>query len=144
MAFKLSQRSLDRLTGVHPSLIDTVKLAIRITDVDFGVLMGVRTKEQQDELYEQGRSTPGPIVTWTRNSKHIPQKDGYGHAVDLGVFIEGKYIPGNNTAELSLYDDVADFMSNAAEQLGFVIKWGVIIKGERTDKGHFEYVSSVG
>ena len=29
-----------------------------------------RTQERQNALYEQGRSLPGPIVTWTKNSKH--------------------------------------------------------------------------
>lgn len=29
-----------------------------------------RTQERQDMLYEQGRSKPGKIVTWTRNSRH--------------------------------------------------------------------------
>lgn len=29
-----------------------------------------RTQARQNMLYEQGRTTPGPIVTWTKNSKH--------------------------------------------------------------------------
>ena len=29
-----------------------------------------RSQERQDYLYEQGRSRPGKIVTWTRNSNH--------------------------------------------------------------------------
>lgn len=38
-------------------------LNVRITET-------YRTQARQDILYEQGRTTPGPIVTWTRNSKH--------------------------------------------------------------------------
>lgn len=29
-----------------------------------------RSQERQDYLYEQGRSRPGDIVTWTKNSNH--------------------------------------------------------------------------
>lgn len=29
-----------------------------------------RSQERQNYLYEQGRSRPGPVVTWTRNSNH--------------------------------------------------------------------------
>jgi peptidoglycan LD-endopeptidase CwlK len=30
-----------------------------------------RSIERQRQLYAQGRTTPGPIVTWTLRSKHI-------------------------------------------------------------------------
>lgn len=38
-------------------------LSVRITET-------YRTQARQDMLYEQGRTTSGPIVTWTKNSKH--------------------------------------------------------------------------
>ena len=56
MAFKLSQRSLDKLNGVHPDMVAVVKRAIELTDVDFGVTYGVRTLAEQEELYNSGRS----------------------------------------------------------------------------------------
>jgi peptidoglycan L-alanyl-D-glutamate endopeptidase CwlK len=30
-----------------------------------------RSVERQRQLYAQGRTTPGPVVTWTLHSKHI-------------------------------------------------------------------------
>jgi len=39
---------------------------------------GARTQQEQNKLYNQGRTTPGNIVTWTRNSHHIG-----GNAMDL-------------------------------------------------------------
>lgn len=33
-----------------------------------------RSQERQDYLYEQGRTTPGQIVTWTRSSNHTSRK----------------------------------------------------------------------
>ncbi|MEP6729856.1 MAG: M15 family metallopeptidase, partial [bacterium] len=41
---------------------------------------GVRSQARQDVLYAQGRTTTGPVVTWTRNSLH-----GKGLAADLVV-----------------------------------------------------------
>jgi peptidoglycan L-alanyl-D-glutamate endopeptidase CwlK len=63
MTFRLSDRSLDRLKGVHPDLVATVKRAIELTTVDFGVTEGVRDFERQKKLVAEGRSQ-------TMNSKH--------------------------------------------------------------------------
>ena len=43
MSFRLSQRSMDKLEGVHPAMTGVVERAIQITDVDFGVTQGIRT-----------------------------------------------------------------------------------------------------
>lgn len=83
MTYALGQKSLDRLVGVHPDLVRVVKRAIGISAQDFMVLEGVRTPARQAELYAQGRTKPGNIVTWTLKSNHFKQADGYGHAVDL-------------------------------------------------------------
>ena len=37
MSFRLSQRSIDRLEGVHPDMTAVVERAIQLTEVDFGV-----------------------------------------------------------------------------------------------------------
>lgn len=112
MSFKLSSRSLEKLDGVHPNMVATVKLAIQITKVDFGVTYGVRTLGQQKKLYESGRSQ-------TMKSKHLLQGDGYSHAVDL-VAYDGP----NVVWELNVYDDIADAMKFAAKEIGCAIKWG--------------------
>jgi hypothetical protein len=51
---------------------------------DVSVLETVRTPERQAALFAQGRSAPGPVVTWTRNSKHSK-----GLAADL--MVDGKW-----------------------------------------------------
>lgn len=112
MAFKLSNRSLEKLDGVHPEMVATVKRAIELTTVDFGVTYGVRTLGQQKKLYESGRSQ-------TMKSKHLLQGDGYSHAVDL-VAYDGP----NVVWELNLYDNIADAMAQAANEVGCKIKWG--------------------
>ena len=67
MTFKLSQKSLDRLDGVHDDLISIVKEAITLSKVDFGVICGVRTKSEQADLVKSGASK-------TMNSRHLPQE----------------------------------------------------------------------
>ena len=112
MAFKLSKRSLDRLEGVHPDMVATVKRAIELTKVDFGVTCGLRTVEEQKKLVAAGRSQ-------TMNSKHIPQSTGYSHAVDLVAYVDGEVC-----WELNVYDDICDAMAKAAKEAGCAIKWG--------------------
>jgi peptidoglycan L-alanyl-D-glutamate endopeptidase CwlK len=80
---------LDPFTGVHPTAIMRVKLVhtgmgaighpMRATD-------GLRTLLRQQELWAQGRTTPGKIVTFCdgllKPSNHQAKADGLGHAVD--------------------------------------------------------------
>ena len=107
MAYKLSERSLKRLEGVDPDLVWVVKKAIEITSVDFGVSEGVRSLERQKELVAKGASK-------TLKSKHIE-----GKAVDLIAYI------GNRISwEMSLYDNIADAMCAAAEELNVKLRWG--------------------
>lgn len=112
MKFKLSERSLSRLDGVHPNMVAIVKRAIEITTVDFAVTQGVRTVAQQEEYVRTGKSQ-------TMNSKHLPQADGFSHAVDVVA-----YLDGNVAWELNLYDNIADAFAQAARELGVSLKWG--------------------
>ena len=112
MAFKLSGRSLGKLEGVHPVLVDTVKRAIEVSKVDFGVIYGVRSLAEQKRLYEAKRSQ-------TMKSKHLVQEDGYSHAVDLMA-----YDGSDPSWDIVMYDDIADAMKAAALKTGAKIGWG--------------------
>lgn len=105
--FKLSQRSKDRLKGVHPDLVKVVEHAIEITTVDFAVLEGLRTPERQKVLKEAGASQ-------TLNSRHIT-----GHAVDLGAWVDGEV-----RWDWPLYHQIAKAMKTAAAELNVPIEWG--------------------
>lgn len=136
MAYALSKRSRMRLAGVHPDLVRVVLRAIEITTVDFGVLEGVRSEARQRALYAQGRTTPGPKVTWTLRSNHFIQPGtGYGHAVDLVPFVDGG-LEWDNDGRLGLWPRIAEAMKSAAQELGVGLQWG----GDwRTpDRPHFE------
>ena len=112
MAFNLSNRSRNKLEGVHPQLVAVVENAIKLTKVDFGVTYGVRTVEEQERLVAAGRSQ-------TMKSKHIIQEDGFSHAVDV-VAYDGSDV----VWELNVYDDICDAFAEAARDVGVAIKWG--------------------
>lgn len=107
MAYKLSKRSLARLEGVDERMIRVVKTAITFSTVDFGVIQGLRTIEEQRELVAKGASQ-------TMKSKHLD-----GRAVDLMA-----YVGSRGSWELSLYDNIADAMKLAAIEENVAIRWG--------------------
>ena len=49
--FKLSQRSFQKLVDVDEQLVETVKKAIELTKIDFGVIYGVRSLAEQEKLF---------------------------------------------------------------------------------------------
>ena len=107
MAYKLSNRSLSKLEGVDERLVEVVKKAIEYTEVDFGVIQGLRTKEEQEAKKAKGASQ-------TMKSKHLE-----GRAVDLMA-----YVGNRGVWELNVYDEVADAMKKAAQECGVQIRWG--------------------
>lgn len=139
---KLGGVSMAKLEGLHPDLVAVVLRAIQISEQDFMVTCGVRTYADQAELYAQGRTKPGPVVTWTMQSRHMPQPDGYGYAVDVVPYP----VDWNTPAK---FDAIANAMMQAADEIGVKIRWGADWnmngkpreKGE-TDSPHFELVAS--
>lgn len=133
-----SQRSIDNLVGIHPVLVKVMKIAICGTPVDFTITDGVRTTEQQQKLYAQGRTVPGAIVTncdgVTRKSNHQAKEDGYGYAVDIYPFVNGK-VQVNDAKNLSV---IADHIIKVASANGINIQWGGNWKMK--DYPHFELV----
>ncbi|WP_290654467.1 M15 family metallopeptidase [Idiomarina sp.] len=113
MAFKLSNRSLSNLKQCHPQLCVVVARAIQISQVDFIVGAGIRSLDEQREIVRKG-------VSKTMNSKHLPQKDGMSHAVDLWPWLNGE-IPWD---EFSAFRRVADAMLQAARELDVDLRWG--------------------
>jgi len=107
MGFKLSARSIGKLEGVEKDLVNVVLEAIKLTKVDFGVTYGMRTLEEQQKLYDSGRSQ-------TMKSKHLD-----GRAVDLVA-----YFGSDISWELNVYDDICDAMAEAARRNTVAIKWG--------------------
>lgn len=116
----LDDRSLKRLEGVNAALVSVVRRAAEITDVDFVVTEGLRTKERQAELVKKGASQ-------TMNSKHLT-----GRAVDLAAKV------GDEVRwDWPLYHRLAAAMKQAAKELGVAIVWGGDWRAFK-DGPHFE------
>lgn len=115
----LPKSSLAKLDGVHPDLARVILKAAE-TGPAFIVTCGKRSKAEQAAKYAQGRTAPGPIVTWTLKSKHVPGDDGLSHAVDVAPIINGA-IPWNDAAAFAA---LAARILSAAKALGVVVVWG--------------------
>lgn len=78
-----------------------------------------RSQERQNWLYEQGRTRPGKVITWTRNSNHST-----GYAWDIAV-----------SPPHDLYDGkIIAYAGEVAKKLG--IEWGGSWKEQ--DTPHFQ------
>lgn len=133
---KFSNRSINNLQGVHPDLVRVMHTAIAATPADFTIVEGVRTAQRQQQLYAQGRTQPGRIVTYAdgvnTKSNHQPKADGYGHAVDLYPCINGS-VKINDIKNLTL---IARHIKAVALSIGVEIEWGGNWKMK--DYPHFE------
>lgn len=109
MSFKLSSKSLNKLTNVHPDLVRVVQKAIELSTTDFSVTEGERSLAQQQANVKKG-------VSQTLKSKHLKQDDGFVHAVDL--------VPYPVNWEINAFYPIAYAMQQAAEALNVNIRWG--------------------
>ncbi|MBU3825214.1 MAG: M15 family metallopeptidase [Candidatus Oceanisphaera merdipullorum] len=122
--YKFSKRSEQNLQGVHPDLVAVIRRALALTEVDFMVTEGVRTLERQRLLYAKKASQ-------TMNSMHLPQSDGFAHAVDLAAWV------GEVRWDWPLYHRIADAVKAAARELNVPIEWGGDWKNFK-DGPHFQ------
>ena len=140
MSKVLGTRSKENLKGVHPNLVKVMTTAITNSPIDFTITEGVRTTQEQQALYAQGRSTKGMIVTTKdgvkNKSNHQAKTDGFGHAVDLYPYVDGKV----NVLEKSTVSNlkkIAVHIKAVAKELGIGITWGGDWKSPY-DPPHFE------
>jgi peptidoglycan L-alanyl-D-glutamate endopeptidase CwlK len=117
--YKFSKRSKSNLAGVHPDLVRVAKRALELTDVDFMVTEGLRTKARQRQLVKSGASR-------TMRSRHLT-----GHAIDVAAWV------GEVRWDWPLYEKIAVAFKRAAKELGVPIKWGGDWKSLR-DGPHFQ------
>lgn len=132
--YAFSEQSLRLFKNVHPNLIKIMQAAITKSPYDFRITAGARTAEEQNALYQIGRTRAGSIVTkadgYRNKSNHQIKSDGYGHAVD--IFVCGKYDENGNYVKFTTaegYDDkkireVANHIKATAKNLGLNIEWG--------------------
>jgi len=112
--FQLGHRSKGELVGVHDDILNVVYRAISLTVQDFSVHDGLRQLAEQIEYVRSG-------VSRTLKSKHLKQKDGFGHAVDLVPYINGRL-----RWEWQPIYRIAEAMYRAAEMEGVMLRWGAV------------------
>ena len=135
---KFGQRSLDRLNTCHPDIIKVMNEVIKRVDVT--VLFGHRTKEEQFELFRQGRDLVGGVWKVTDKSKVVTNLDGktkmseHNHkpsrAIDIAPYpIDWK--------DIDRFKEVANIVKEEADKLGIKLIWGGDWKSMK-DYPHFQ------
>lgn len=84
--------SITRVCLLHPAIKDEVidligKIEIANPKFVIRIVQGLRTIDEQNELYAQGRTKPGNIVT---NAKGGSSYHNYGLAFDFCLLYDGK------------------------------------------------------
>lgn len=114
----------DRLNLLHPKVREEIKLIIGEIEqaltgrAHIRIVQGLRTIPEQDDLYAQGRTKPGKIVT---NAKGGSSFHNYGVAVDFALLIDGQTISWDMKTDWD-GDKISDWM-----EVVFVFKkygWG--------------------
>lgn len=105
--FKFSSRSEKNLQGVNPDLVKVTRRALEISEVDFGITEGLRSRYRQKQLVATGKSQ-------TMNSRHLT-----GHAVDVVA-----YIGSQVSWEWPLYEKIAAAFRQASRELNIPVEWG--------------------
>ena len=90
------------------------------------IICGTRTYAEQDALYAQGRTAPGPIVT---DASAGYSNHNFGIAFDIGIFNGGVYL-----ADSPLYTKVGTLGRAQGREWGG--EWIVF-----TDEPHFQLSS---
>ena len=151
--FLLGDNGLDELAYIHkdldskiikndPAKLDPKRLldhvdsrlrrlmieAHKDSPLNFRITHGLRTPEEQQTLYNQGRTTAGKIVTNTLESKHLT-----GLAVDIYVTPSAGRKPWDERD----FKIVGEHVKMKAEQLGIPIRWGGDFRSFK-DYPHYE------
>lgn len=109
MTIKYSKASLAKFEGLHPDLVRVLNHVAEICppELDFKILNGIRTIEEQKEFVKEGKSK-------TMDSRHLR-----GMAVDVCRLKDGKA-----TWDIPEYAKLAEVFKQASRDLRVPIIWG--------------------
>lgn len=113
ITFKLSQRSIDRLQGIHPILIEIAVEGIKDSPYDFGIPQdgGLRTAQRQNELFKKGVSK---LDGFKKKGRHQE-----GKAFDIYAFVNGKA-----SWDATHLKPIARHLQSIAKTKGVYLRWG--------------------
>lgn len=127
--YKLSKAGLERLTGAHPKLQEL--LLEMLWYIDFSLIESTRSLEQQKVNLAKG-------VSKTLKSKHLPDSNGFSHAVDIWPYPVPRKPNGQLDSNSKRWDELALVAFYCAGKLGFEgLEWGGLWKS-LVDKPHFQ------
>lgn len=113
----------DKLVGLKPELVNKIKILQDLAkkeNMDFKIISGYRSPEEQAKLYAKGRTVPGAKVTKVKHSKH-----NVGEAFDIAI------VKGNGVSwKAQDYQRIGEL----GKSIGLV--WGG--DWRMRDYGHFE------
>jgi hypothetical protein len=100
----LGDRSAPLPTSINQNFLDQVNECFLPTAKVFGytlyVTMGFRSTEEQDQLYAQGRTLPGDVITNAPGGKSL---HNFGHAVDVADRIQAYDINWQEIQKIGAY-----------------------------------------
>lgn len=135
MSYRYSNRSKKNMEGLHPDLKEFLNKLIKISKYDYIITCGIRSDQEQNKLYQKGRTLPGEIITncdgYKYKSKHQIKEDGYGWAADIAILINRKIDWDIHLFKELVNDEVRALM----EKYG--IEWGGDWKSFK-DYPHFQ------
>jgi len=114
--FKFSAKSKARLRTCKPEIREVFETVLALGIIDFGVSCGVRTKEEQNKAYSEGRSK----LKWPKSKHNVINLDRLSNAVDVYIYIKGKGISYHQGHCCIL----AGLVLGEAARRGIKMRWG--------------------
>jgi len=125
-SFKNLSTLLLKVQPIFAKFLLEAKKHFQDKGLDVRIISGNRTWEEQDALYAQGRTAPGPKVT---NAKGGQSNHNFGIAVDLGLFtLDGSYLE-----DTPFYGQIGEIVARFPE-----LEWGGSWKSI-VDEPHVQY-----
>lgn len=122
-----------RIVKIYPGLRDAAyNLAIQV-QVELNrvirISQGLRTYDEQNRLYSQGRDLPGKVVTWVKGGE---SDHNFGLAFDISFKGQDPYLERLKGRE---FDAAWNAVGRVGLDLG--LEWGGLYKGGKIDRPHF-------
>lgn len=118
-------------TRLHPAArraVTNIVVDLQAADLPFRVFEACRTPQRQAYLYAQGRSRPGPKVTWVKPWSSMHQ---YGLAVDFVLYETGRWSWDDRGGKAALWTE----MHSIAQRHGMTPLYK---KGRLIEKPHVQ------
>ena len=110
-----------KLSDLTPEAQEKARLftdAMLSAGIRFAITCTYRSQEEQNELWDRGRVTPGPKVTWSRVSKHTSRT-----AFDIVILKDNKAIWDIVKTDVNT-NNIPDYEEAGVIGEGVGLEWG--------------------